>query len=156
MAIGSLLFGALMPAYGIMHCDLSGDWRGVFSHKEPLGSVMAVGVFVELYLLALPKLARFWSIARLSAYFSLIVLSGSATALVLSMFYFGSACIYLLWVRNKTLGLLTTMAMLLIFTVASGVFMLSPDLIWGLLGRRDMTGRLGLWPYVWSLFNKSQ
>jgi O-antigen ligase len=47
----SIVFVVFVPQWGIMTGTLSGDWRGVFIHKNRLGA-MAVIAFVFSYLLA--------------------------------------------------------------------------------------------------------
>ena len=88
-AIGSLVFVLIAPGYGIMQeGDLAGCWQGVFCTKESLGSVMAIAVFVEAYILIQCKGTRYWRYGLSALFFSLIILSLSMTALLTAIIIF--------------------------------------------------------------------
>ena len=84
-ALGSFVFVAMFPQYGIMQVQsLEGCWQGVFATKELLGSVMAVAIFVELYIVVSCSGKEWWRLGLLAAYGSLVVLSRSMTALLIA------------------------------------------------------------------------
>ena len=149
-ALGSLLFVAAFPRYGIMESlDLSGDWRGVFPHKNVLGPVMAVAVFAELYLLVIGSGRPRWRWALLSVYLGLVVLSHSATAWFLTVFYLTGTCVYLLWRRSRLTGVLATLVVLLIMSTVLLVLWDDPQRMLGLIGKdTTLTGRTTLWNVV--------
>ena len=118
-AIGSFVYVAAFPEDGIMHIStLEGTWRGVFTHKNVLGPVMAVAVFTELYILAATGGRPRWRFILLALYLSLVALSRSATALLLSATYITATCIYLLWKRDHALAIVTTIILMLISALA--------------------------------------
>jgi exopolysaccharide production protein ExoQ len=155
-AIGSLLFVAAFPQYGIMQDgELAGAWRGVFMHKNHFGPVMAVAVFTELFILVADRRRSRWRFASLSTYFALVVLSHSATALLLSMAYLAGTCFYLLWQRDKLTGVvISIMATILLF---SSLFTLwvDPGFALGIVGRdATLTGRTEIWPAIIELIGE--
>jgi O-antigen ligase len=149
-AIGSLVFIAAFPQYGIMQDgDVAGAWRGVFPHKNMLGPEMAVAVFAELFILVACKGRPRWRLALLSTYFALVVLSHSATALLLASAFLAGTCVYLLWQRDRLMGVgISIMVLLLLFAVLI-VFWSDPKLAFGILGKdTSLTGRTALWSSV--------
>jgi exopolysaccharide production protein ExoQ len=149
-AIGSLVFVAAFPQYGIMGgTGLAGEWRGVFPHKNVLGPVMAVAVFTELYLLVVGSGRPRWRWALLGLYLALVVLSQSATAWFLSAFYLTGTCVYLLWKRDRLAGVLALIVVLLIVAVVVVVFGDDPERMLGLVGKdTTLSGRTTLWSVV--------
>jgi exopolysaccharide production protein ExoQ len=155
-AIGSLLFIAAFPQFGIMQEEgLAGTWRGVFMHKEEFGLVMQVAVFTELFLLVALRGRPRWRFGLLSIYFSLVVLSHSLTALLLSLMYVAGTGIYLLWQRDKLRAVVVSaMAFVLLFVSLITVWV-SPGFALGILGRDiTLTGRTQLWPAVVQLIEE--
>lgn len=149
-AVGSLLFVATFPQYGIMGGGgFAGEWRGVFPHKNVLGPVMAVAVFTELYLLVVGSGRPRWRWVLLGIYLALVVFSNSATAWFLSAFYLTGTCFYLLWKRERLAGVLALMVVLLIAVVVLGILGDDPERMLGLIGKdTTLTGRTTLWNVV--------
>jgi O-antigen ligase len=155
-AIGSLAFIVAFPEYGIMQDgDLAGAWRGVFAHKNQFGPVMAVAVFIELFLLVAGRGRPLWRFASLSTYFALVVLSHSDTALLLSLAYVAGTCVYLLWQRDRLMGAGISMA-IVSFLCAALVFVRNdPAFALGVLGRdTTLTGRTELWHAINTLIEQ--
>jgi O-antigen ligase len=155
-AVGSLLFVAAFPGDGIMKvAELAGNWRGVFPHKNVLGTTMAAGVFVQLLLLVSQKRNPRWSYGLLAVLISLVVLSHSATALVLCAFYFAGAGVYLLGRQSMSLGAIA--AILFLSAVAIGIATLAfyPGVLFGIVGKdTTLTGRTSVWSFVISLIDQ--
>ena len=132
--------------------DIAGDWKGVFSHKNNLGHVMIVGIFVELYMLTAtsqPIGRLFWHTILLGGCIVLCIFSHSGTALILASIYLVGAILFLLLQHaRKYFGVgLATLAIV----VATIIFILFvyPDLLFGFLGRDEtLTGRTELWALV--------
>jgi exopolysaccharide production protein ExoQ len=147
-AIGSFIFTAICPGYGIMHEEggLAGDWRGVFTTKEQMGEVMAAAVFTELFLLVALRARQRWRYVLLGAFFALVLLSHCATALLLSLVYVVGATVYLLWqsddVRAGHISVLATISIV----AALGVLLVAPSAALSLVGKdTTLTGRTALW-----------
>ena len=149
-AIASLLFVAVFPQYGVMATgELAGAWRGVFPHKNVLGSVMAVAVFTELYLLVRCDGRAGFRWALLGAYLVLVTLSRSATAWLLVSLYLGATGLYLLWKRNRLGGAVATISCILVLLAAVVALWNDPSPAFQLLGKdMTLTGRTRLWEVV--------
>jgi len=149
-AIGSLAFIAAFPEFGIMQDgDLAGTWRGVFPHKNVLGPVMAVAVFTELFILVACKGRPRWRLVLLSTYFVLVVLSHSVTALLLSLTFLAGTGVYILWKRDKMMGVGTSIMLVILFLAVLTVLLVDPKILLGILGRdTGLTGRTALWASV--------
>lgn len=155
-AIGSLLFVAALPQFGIMHVgELSGTWRGVFPHKNVLGPIMAVAIFVELYLIVTDAGGRRLRYALVALYAALVILSHSATAILLALLYGSGAGVYVLWRRHRlaAMVLLTNGSLVLL----GGVLFLwtEPSLALSAIGKdATLTGRTTLWDVVFTLIKE--
>lgn len=149
-AICSLLFVAAAPKYGIMHnWELAGDWRGVFAHKNQLGSVMGVAVFAQLFLLTLSATPRGRGVALLLLYLILAVLSHSATAVLMSAIYVVGAGAYWAWPNSRLSGPVVSLSLALVLTLIAVVVLYAPALVLGALGKDStLTGRTSLWALV--------
>jgi exopolysaccharide production protein ExoQ len=153
IALLSLACVLLLPSYGISDLvESHGEWRGIFSHKNGLGCVMALSVLVECQLPAHTRFSKVVKRIALLLSAVLLVFSGSLTpmfALVGSLVFIE---IYKLATRRFRIPLYAiVLAALLI--VASGVTVLLVDTerITGLLGRSsDLTGRTEIWSLVMS------
>lgn len=146
--VGSYVFIVALPAYGLSHDAHSGDWKGLFPHKNLLGRQMAFAVVLLSFVRTarLPTLGRVLLILAAAV---LLVMSGSASAI-------GSALVcFLLWpilsvfrVRSKRtlplwLALLPTLALAAVIMIINYSFFI------GLLGRdQTLTGRTTLWAAV--------
>lgn len=155
-ALGSVAFVALFPQYGIMHMqDLEGCWQGVFCTKELLGSVMAVAIYVELYVLVGGGRAKWWRCCLLAAYGVLLALSRSMTALIITLIYVAGVGAYLLWKRNgwRSVGALTTIACALL--VGSVIALPDSQAAFGMIGKdATLTGRVDFWPSILKLVDE--
>ena len=153
ITILSLLCIVLLPSYGITDSfESHGEWRGIFSHKNQLGSAMALSVLVESQL---PVDTRFGKIARVVAMLLsalLLVRSNSLTAmlalsgslLLAGLYKFSAQCL------RMPAYAIVFVAMLLL---ASGTPLLfaNSDGATGVLGRSsDLTGRGQIWSLVLS------
>jgi exopolysaccharide production protein ExoQ len=155
-AVGSILFVAAFPSYGIMQqADLAGSWRGVFPHKNVLGPVMAFAVFTELFILVAGKGRPRWRWVSLCTYLALVALSHSATALLLSLAYLAGTGIYLIWQRNRVTGVGISIVGTAWLLGGLTTLWRDPQFALGILGRdTSLTGRTSLWPSVIGLIQQ--
>lgn len=81
-AISSLIFVAILPHYGIADPKFGYAWQGIYGHKNNLGSAMALGavVFIFLAILDRRKSTRWWAALCLGLF--LLWMAHSSTALV--------------------------------------------------------------------------
>jgi len=124
--------------------------RGIFSHKNVLGQVMAAGVLASMHILraAASRQARFWSVVRSIVFLVVVLASKSSTAILVTLYlclmtFF--ICLYRRGGLTRVLG--TSLAVL------SGAIVLAltlfPDLLLEILGKdATLTGRTELWPMV--------
>jgi O-antigen ligase len=151
-AIGSFLFVAAYPQYGIMPDEQTGVpfWRGTFLHKNLLGWAMMIGVFVNSYIFANSARRSRLHLVLLIGCFVLVVLSGSGTAFVCSLWYLMGTCIYLLWTRARRIALgifpgLAALGLMALIIVFSGDY----DAGFALIGKdATLTGRTNIWAEV--------
>src|SRR5262249_33728555 len=151
----SLLYAVAYPQYGIMHSDtrtgqsVEGMWRGVFPHKNVLGPVMAVAVFTELFILFASREPPLWRFVLLGLFLALIAFSISATALTASAAYLAAAGGYLLWKRDRRLGVVAALAASIFLLSIIALITFAPEYLLAAAGKDiGLTGRTDLWGMV--------
>ncbi|MEM6253482.1 MAG: O-antigen ligase family protein [Cyanobacteria bacterium P01_D01_bin.156] len=153
------VFGLLLPKYGIMHAPPhTGAWRGVYTHKNKLGSQMALTTGILL-------------VAQYSNLFKGKTVLLTRLSMCLSIF--------LVLAAGSTNGILTTMVMIVSFLICNilklsyrsmviaisfilliaGSFSLfiqtNADAFFGLFGKgSDLTGRDEIWPALWHMISQ--
>jgi len=149
----ALVLGA--PKAGTMYwAPFNGAWRGVYWHRNHLGSVMALVNIVYFYR-AIMAVERRDKVGYLDAFFyilSLVVLyfAESATGYILFiLLHFFVICV---WLWMKTFHLLQKRHYYVIFAVLAGGLILilsNLDVVFGLFNRSStLTGRVYLWDYL--------
>ncbi|MEM0326366.1 MAG: O-antigen ligase [Desulfurococcaceae archaeon] len=83
-ALLSLVFALLIPSWGVMQHIHEGSWRGIYVHKNILGRIMVIAMLALILLQHKRGLRAIvkWLLVTLAI--GLVVLSGSATALVIA------------------------------------------------------------------------
>jgi len=145
-AIASVLLSAAAPSAAEM-AD-TGDYIGIFPHKQWLGQVMAAGAFATLHELREGKHSRMWLFANLAVFIGMTLASKSATSLMMVIVFcvlFAGISLY----DKKGLGRLMAGVG---FAVAGPVLVVVaayPDMILELLGKDPtLTGRTEVWQYA--------
>ncbi|MBD2690454.1 O-antigen ligase family protein [Anabaena catenula] len=151
----SFLFAVGLPKYGIMGGVHAGKWRGIFMHKNGLGSNMVLSciVFLNLAMSAKKKAWIYWCGCGLSIL--LILLAASTASLVnlvilIAIFFILRA----LWLPYQ-----------LMIPTITGIFSAgltflfwfkeNQDLIFGALGKdSNLSGRGDLWSLVYDMIWK--
>jgi exopolysaccharide production protein ExoQ len=150
IAVLSLACVLFLPGTGVSDV---GEWKGIFSYKNGLGSIMALSFLVEWHLPAHSYFSKI--VNRLAILLSgvLLVFSSSITPLVGVVGALLFIEIYKLAVhRFQIRRYAIVLGMMLI--IASGVAMLHMDSagLVGALGRSsDLTGRAAIWSMVLSV-----
>lgn len=146
LALGSLALGALAPAMGRMTQEHPGAWSGLWTHKNTLGGIMALGVAAcAAAAITTPARRKLWSFAALCC-FALVVLSTSKTALIASLLGLCAIGAGLLVRRGPLQTIVVAAGVLVAFVMGAGVVLLAPDLIVAALGRDlTLTGRTDIW-----------
>lgn len=148
-AVLSVIVALGMPEIGISTIEYGSAWKGVYGHKNGLGKAMALGVAL-FTLLALDRRTHRWltwlAVGLCSA---LVVLSKSATALVIAAGVLALIPLYRSLRLRATLSLaLWTLAILLGTTVLTAV-LANAEPVLAALGRdTSLTGRTDLWVVV--------
>lgn len=143
----SLLVCLALPAYGV---DETGAWQGVFDHKNHLGSFMALAAAVWLLHAVRFRHYRPLALGLTAVSGVLVMLSQSATAVVILATLL--AVLLLLWLWRLDFRL--TLPILGSIAVAGGYAAITvataPDGLLALLGKNaTFTGRTPLWALVW-------
>lgn len=149
----SYILVGLLPGAAIMHAiGLDGSWRGVFSHRNYAGSILAYGAGVLLLSLLSHRraLARVIIGALLALDIILIYFTRSATGAILLLVLLVTVSIGAAWQRYRShlrtphyaaLGTTLLLAGLLVAVFRNKIF--------ALLGRSStLTGRIPLWGYL--------
>ncbi|HEY2548621.1 MAG TPA: O-antigen ligase family protein [Candidatus Acidoferrum sp.] len=151
IAVLSLACIILLPSYGISDSvDNHGEWRGIFSYKNLLGSAMALSFLVEWHL---PVHSRFSKVVKRCALLLSAVLLVSASSITPMVALVGSLLfveIYKFATQRLRIPLYAIVLAALLM-IASGVTVLVVDSerVTNALGRSsDLTGRTEIWSRV--------
>ena len=153
--IGSALFVMAFPGDGIMHFrELTGDWRGVFVHKNGLGATMAAAIFIELYLI-LRTAANIRRFLLIVFFIAMVVMARSATSIVVSVIYIVLGLLYAIGIDSKRGALLAILLFIGIAYVCIASLMVNPDIAFSILGKDPtLTGRTAVWEIVLPLIRE--
>jgi O-antigen ligase len=133
---------------GIVMMGDGRDVRGVFSHKNVLGQVMAAGVLASLHGMRVESGRRSVNFLMLIVLIASALASRSGTAFVVIIIFCSVDAIAVLYRRGGVMRLVAVFAVALLIPVLA-IFMLFPDLALGMLGKdATLTGRTDLWAYV--------
>ncbi|HRP11856.1 MAG TPA: O-antigen ligase family protein, partial [Terricaulis sp.] len=143
---GSFIVGALLPSIGRMAAEHPGAWGGLWTHKNTLGGIMALGVAICASAAWLaPARRKLWSAAALGA-FALVLLSTSMTALIASCLGLGIIVGAAMARQGPALALMVAAGALGVVIVGASVALLAPDILVAAIGRDlTLTGRTDIW-----------
>lgn len=143
---GSLVIGLFAPGVGRMTLEHPGAWSGLWTHKNTLGGIMALGVAVcASAAIVEPRRRELWIAAALCA-FALVLLSTSKTALLASMLGLGVIAAGMLMRRGPVLTIVVCASALAAIILGAAIVFLAPDLLVAALGRDlTLTGRTDIW-----------
>jgi|CXWL01.1.fsa_nt_gi O-antigen ligase len=146
LIVGSYALALLAPAIGRMTAEHPGAWSGLWTHKNTLGGIMALGVSVCAGVAITHSAHRaFWCAAGLAA-FMLVVFSSSKTALVASLLGLGVIAAGHMLRRGPIHAVVVSAGVLAAIVLGAGVVLLAPDVLVGVLGRDlTLTGRTEIW-----------
>jgi len=143
---GSFALGLFAPSIGRMSFEHPGAWSGLWTHKNTLGGIMALGVAVCLSAAILePARRTLWLAAAVGA-FALVLLSTSKTALLASLLGLGVIAAGALVRRGPAHLVIVAAGALTAAIVIAAIVLLAPDLLVAALGRDlTLTGRTDIW-----------
>ncbi len=143
---GSFALGLLAPNVGRMTFEHPGAWSGLWTHKNTLGGIMALGVAVgTAAAIVTPERRKLWIGCALAA-FALVLLSTSKTALIASMLGVGTIVFCMMMRRGPVHMIMAVAGAAVVFVTGAGIILLAPDIIVAALGRDlTLTGRTDIW-----------
>ena len=153
--IFSLLFGMLLPDYGIATEIHEGAWHGIFDTKNVLGRLMALSAIVFTLLVVDKTKYRRVQWAFLIASLGLLILSTSRTSLILLSAFFVFLFVYhsLNWhfyLRLFLYCILIAAVIIALICVANISWVVPPPTE----AEMTLTGRTDLWEAVWVMIRK--
>lgn len=141
---GSALLAIAAPSIGIMQAEHPGAWAGLWTHKNTLGGVMALGVAIGSSAFLVTKKKRWLGVALAS--FFLVLMSTSKTALLASCLQLGVIGIGVIARRGPMHALVVTTCVGACAIIACSVMFLAPEALVSLIGRDlTFTGRTDIW-----------
>ena len=151
---GSFFVGALAPSIGRMAAEHPGAWGGLWTHKNTLGGIMALGVAICASAAWLaPARRKVWSAAALGA-LALVLLSTSMTALIASCLGLGIIAGAAMIRSGPMPALLAGAGALALIILSASVALLAPDILVAAIGRDlTLTGRTDIWDAAQSAVN---
>ena len=143
---GSFVLGLLAPSIGRMTFEHPGAWSGLWTHKNTLGGIMALGVAVCASAAIIePTRRKLWIAATLGA-FALVILSTSKTALLASLLGLAVIAAGMQLRRGPVHTIIVCASALAAVIIGAAIVLLTPDLLVAALGRDiTLTGRTGIW-----------
>jgi exopolysaccharide production protein ExoQ len=146
LVLGSLALGALAPGIGRMSFEHPGAWSGLWTHKNTLGGIMALGVAAcAAAAIVEPARRKLWLATALGA-FALVLLSTSKTALLASMLGLGVIAAGMIVRRGPLPTIILSASVLVAVILGTAIVLTAPELIVAALGRDlTLTGRTEIW-----------
>ena len=131
---------------GILPGETGGPWRGIFNHKNMLGSAVALGVLLEWHLPSSSAFSRVAKFTWICVYAVLLVLSNSMTSVVALAITF--AIMFAVKSFRGRYALVMPAAVVAILLCAILIFTYA-DSVTAAMGRSsDLTGRADLWHWT--------
>ena len=147
-AAASIVLLVLSPSDALLNSDL----RGIFSHKNGLGQVMAVGALASLGGIRISRgRKRLFKILTLILFIILAFFSKSTTALLMIFFFCTVGGVIALFQKGRIAsGIACILSVTsIILLVPIGIVSLDTDTALGLIGKdQTLTGRTELWSYL--------
>jgi len=142
----SFFFAIVPPRYGIMTELFPGAWRGVWTEKNGLGALMAMGALscMAAAILAAPR-RTFW-LLMFAGCTALLLLSRSKTSLASLIIGLAAIAFVGLVRRGPVMAVVGTWLGVAGAAVLGGIMALAPELIFGVLNKdATLTGRTEIW-----------
>jgi O-antigen ligase len=149
LAVGSLIAALAFPAFGVMHKDFPGAWRGLWVEKNDLGNIMTTGfcACAAAALLAPQRARLWWPVAALC----LLLVLGSTSKTALVACGLGACGIVLTAIlRRGPVGkVVGTYGAVVAIVLVAGVGLVASNVLLAALGKdATLTGRTQIWAAV--------
>lgn len=151
IAVLSLACVLFLPSYGISsRAEQHGEWQGIFSYKNELGTAMALSALVEWYLPADTRASKVVNRLALILSIVLLVFSASITPLLALIGAVLLVEMYKLAAQRLRIPTYTVvLAIMLIIVSCAAVLAAEGERAASVLGRSaDLTGRTEIWSMV--------
>jgi O-antigen ligase len=150
-AAASIVLLVISPSLATSPSDAlsNSDLRGIFSQKNGLGQVMAVGALASLSGIRISRgRKRLFKILTLILFIILAFFSKSTTALLMIFFFCTVGGVIALFQKGGIASILSVTSIILLVPVV-GIVSLDTDTALGLIGKdQTLTGRTELWSYL--------
>lgn len=153
-AVLSIIFALALPQYGLDVDSRQLAWRGIFEQKNSLGNNMALGALAWLIFALGAGRPRWLGVLFFTVCSLLVMLSGSATAIVLE-------CALLVTIvafnakLHSSISIPASLCLIVLGTLAVAEVNHPMDLLLGLLNRdSNLTGRREIWSMVLEAITK--
>jgi O-antigen ligase len=146
LVIGSFATTLIAPSVGIMPFEHPGAWSGLWTHKNTLGGLMALGVPIGVTAaIVAPERRKLW-LATACGAFVLVLLSTSKTALLASMIGLAVIAAGALIRRGPLYAIVIATGASALLIITASAFLLAPEAIVAAFGRDlTFTGRTDIW-----------
>lgn len=157
-AVLSVFFGAFLPSYGVMGRGYigqsqdwthEGSWRGIYSHKVTLGSIMALSILVSVYLASWKNSLR--PLALIAIFMAMLALMMSTTKAALGVLIVVLGCIpiyrTLRW-KATQLALFLAVGIPLGTLLIGGLLSNAGSILAAFGKTTTLSGRTEIWPLV--------
>lgn len=147
LILGSAALAVLAPQIGIMAQEHPGAWSGLWTHKNTLGGVMALGVAIGAAGCLLTK-RKLWAALALAS-FVMVLLSTSKTSLLASCLGLAVVALGALARQGPMQAVFVIGALASAAILGAGAAVLAPEALVTLIGRDlTLTGRTDIWAAV--------
>ncbi len=146
LAIGSFIFGAVLPEYGRMQFIHEGSWRGMWLEKNSFGAQMAKGLLVMMCAFAMQPKRGWFYVPMGGLCFLLVLLCTSKTALLAALLMI-AGFVFVRIMRAYPILRIPVMYVAIIGTVVFGFLMtFMPGEMLSIIGKDPtLTGRTDIW-----------
>jgi exopolysaccharide production protein ExoQ len=146
LAVASFLLAVAVPRYGVMTTIYPGAWAGIYSFKQTLGIMMAMGLALSFGYLAIAPRSWIWVVPVMAVMMINIVQSEATTAVV--TMGLGLVTVGVLWLasRNPSLAVLSIWGLVVGTAALVVVFLVLAPILFAALGKAPtLTGRTDIW-----------
>ncbi|WP_341531523.1 O-antigen ligase family protein (plasmid) [Nostoc sp. UHCC 0302] len=153
----SIIFGLLMPHYGIMSDLHTGAWRGIYIHKNALGARMVTSTIVFLFLLIDNK--KKYLLVGIGFFLGLsivLLLLSKSTASIVNLVLILIALLIFKILRLRFILMIPVFICIAIAATSSSIWLMdNADALLLSIGKNPtLTGRTAVWEFVWDMIQK--
>lgn len=142
-------FALVIPKYGIMSGVHAGKWRGIYTHKNVLGKMMALGATILWLLTINRRSVNLIVLPFLVLATSLLVLSTSSSSLInFLVLFLVSIGLRTLWLQDRAIIPFFSVGLIIAISIFTNITVASEALLGSVGKDTTLTGRTQLWEAV--------